>query len=119
MSYARPGEDSDVYVWSDGKTLYCELGDGEREFPSSKFSTRSHQEMHDHLLMHRRRGESVPDAALERLWHEARGLPYETPVEAALRELRECPECRGEDGRHKLDCGHRPGRGDNVFRVTM
>lgn len=82
MSYARPGEGSDVYVWGDGKLLHCEA-------EGKTYTTTSHEEMWEHLRMHRRRGHTVPEKALDRLWCEARGFPYETDVQAAMRTLKE------------------------------
>lgn len=82
MSYARPGEGSDVYVYATGPILHCHYG-------NQLYETESHQEMHDHLMLHRSRGHAVPERALERLWCEARGLPFESDVEASLRALRE------------------------------
>lgn len=79
MSYANTDT---LYVWSDGKTLYCE-SDGK------EFTCTSPQEMWDHLRTHQRKGDYVPRDALERLWHEARGLPYETDVERSLKALKE------------------------------
>ena len=81
MSYAEPGLHSDVYVWSDGEVIYCDaLG--------KRFETTSRQQMMEHLWLHRRRGHKVPDEALDRLYAELMGIPYETAVEAELRHLR-------------------------------
>lgn len=87
MSYAEPGPNSDVYVWSDGRTLHCEMP-GPSNRPRT-FTCVHADDMWEHLRSHLRRGDKVPHTALDRLWHEARGLPYETDVEAALRELRD------------------------------
>lgn len=81
MSYAEPSPWSDVYVWRNGKVLHCEaLG--------KTYTATEAQSMYDHLRMHQRKGDRVPDAALERLWHEARGLPYRTDVERSLKALK-------------------------------
>ena len=81
MAYCRPGEGSDVYVYRTGDVLTCHA-------EGKAFTTTDEQSMIDHLMLHRRRGQKVPERTLERLWHEARGLPYETDVEAALKEAR-------------------------------
>jgi hypothetical protein len=71
VSYCRNnGQDSDVYVIEHvgnaktGPFLYCYCGDG----AGSQYFTRSG--MIDHLLEHRRRGDKVPDRALDRLASE-------------------------------------------------
>lgn len=81
MSYAQIGEDSDVYVWSNGDDLFCES-------EGKTFVCGQPRLMIEHLEMHKRRGHKVPDKALERLWHEHWGLPYETDVERSLKALR-------------------------------
>lgn len=77
MSYCRnDGQESDVYVIASGENAvlggarrsvwicYC----GEDWSPGNKSYTR--QGMVDHLLEHRRRGDRVPDRALDRLRKE-------------------------------------------------
>lgn len=90
MSYAEPSPWSDVYVYGtsgwpygadDKPVIVCESS-------GKSFVAKSAQEMWDHLRMHQRKGDKVPDKALERLWHEAKGLPYETDVERELRVLK-------------------------------
>jgi hypothetical protein len=83
MSYCRVGEGSDVYVikhvggyWA----CYCERDDNRQFSPDG---------MIDHLLLHRMRGDRVPQRALERLASEREGRPYETDVQRALREYDE------------------------------
>lgn len=84
MSYARIGEfGSDVYVYRDtAGVLFCQS-------VGKAFGCTDEQEMIDHLRSHRRRGQNVPQRALDRLEAERDGLPWETDVEAALRELKE------------------------------
>lgn len=66
MSYARPGADSDVYVyWSgpDDRPYWtccgCQLGEDPVVY--------SRREMIDHLRAHEERGHKVPAYAIERL----------------------------------------------------
>lgn len=87
MSYAEPNPWSDVYVWRDGERLHCEA-------EGRKYTCETEREMYQHLRMHVRKGDKVPDKALERLWHEMNGLPYETDIERVLRALR---TSRGDD----------------------
>lgn len=83
MSYARPGEGSDVYVYRGG-ALFCIGG-----FHSGwlTYETDSETEMLEHLHRHMDAGDEIPEKALERLAAERDGVPYETDVERALREL--------------------------------
>lgn len=84
MSYARVGEyGSDVYVYRKSPHLIvCHYG-------PHTFEASSEQEMLEHLHLHRRRGHSVPDRAFDRLICERDGIPYETDVEFAMREMQE------------------------------
>lgn len=90
MSYCRFGEDdSDVYVFRTGSrglgTLEC-CGCilGERSF-----YCQTEQQMIDHLHLHLAEGHLVPQKAFDRLEAERDGRPYETEVQAAMRNLRE------------------------------
>ena len=83
MSYCRTGEDSDIYVYRKRPNLLvCHSETG-------SFEASTEQEMIEHLLLHRRRGQRVPERALDRLKAERDGIPYETDVERALREMKE------------------------------
>ena len=80
MSYARWGCDgSDVYVYATkypdrdnkGRVVerwVCQHWVDEGGPPS--FYAKTHQEMIDHLLGHRERGDTVPESAFERLREE-------------------------------------------------
>jgi hypothetical protein len=72
MAYAQPGDDSDVYVWTDGHEINCG-GCGLYNVKVFSFTVAASepQQMIDHLLKHRDRGEKVPGHALERLTTEA------------------------------------------------
>jgi hypothetical protein len=85
MSYARFGwQGSDVYVFTSNQGIECcgcslqqrELVvDPDRILgwylknvgPTVEHIFRSNQQMIDHLMVHRERGETVPESALERL----------------------------------------------------
>lgn len=85
MAYAREGEfDSDVYVYR-GHSFIC-LG-GYHEM--GMYEANTEQDMINHLWFHREQGDTVPERALERLAAERDGVPWETDVERALRELKE------------------------------
>jgi hypothetical protein len=85
VSYCRVGEfESDVYVFRGG-ALVCYGGFHGDNF---MFEADTEIEMIEHLHRHRDAGDTVPERALERLAAERDGVPYETDVEAALRELR-------------------------------
>jgi hypothetical protein len=61
MSYARMGDDSDVYVYSTGYSLICQwCWGGNRDFYSTA-------DMLTHLDEHRAAGERVPDRCYEGL----------------------------------------------------
>lgn len=84
MSYARVSEGSDVYVVRTGTHVTCYCGDEGGQ-------DRDEQGMLDHLLGHLVAGEKVPQRALDRLRAERDGIPYETDVQRAIRELQEEP----------------------------
>lgn len=70
MSYAKKNRiDSDVYVFSDGKSWYCH----ECELTPPSFSCSTAQAMIEHLAAHRAAGHRVPDAAIARLETEQKG----------------------------------------------
>lgn len=74
MAYAKPGEDSDVYVWSDGKELNCSacsLYDGIAYVTSA--GPGGAGQMLSHLREHAAAGHQVPVRALARLEAEAAG----------------------------------------------
>lgn len=70
MAYARHGEDSDVYVFSDGEMLHCMDCS---ESAGLTFRTPSRQLMLEHLVQHIADGDLVPGHALERLANEIQG----------------------------------------------
>lgn len=85
MSYARPGEGSDVYVVrSDG--LICSGGFHGNGF---MFTVKTEAEMIEHLHRHIDAGDAVPESALLRLIIERDGWRYETDVERVLGELKD------------------------------
>lgn len=87
MSYAEPGEGSDVFVYrTSPKTIVCNWANRE------SYEAKSEIEMIEHLYSHRRRGHLVPERALEHLWAEHYHRPYETDVQRSLRALKGIPE---------------------------
>ncbi len=68
MSYCRFGEESDVYVYTDGAELHCcacRMTD-----KRSDFLTARRTDMIEHLEQHIRHGHEVPRDAFERLRRE-------------------------------------------------
>jgi hypothetical protein len=82
MSYCRFNDvDSDVYVIEGFKGLWCvNCGYSKK----GTYVTKSHKQMINHLRMHRRMGNKVPDRAMERLRRELR-LGYK-PGDVLLEE---------------------------------
>ena len=108
MSYARFGEGSDVYIYSDGEQLNCCGCCLDGDFASDDF-----EKICEHLIRHLDAGHKVPRYCIERLFVEALngewGLPcFDLPVSidlsgvdivnllrrtAALKEEEEEEEC--------------------------
>lgn len=61
MSYARLGQESDVYVFSTGTFLCCHFCE-----PQARFSQTT-ADMLEHLRGHQERGDKVPQSAFDRL----------------------------------------------------
>ena len=98
MSYCRFGwDDSDVYVFGTGDRIECCacLRHRSSGLPAS-FIAETEQEMIDHLLQHRALGDTVPQAALDRLEAERDGVEYQTTVEEAIDEIRRNPQMFGK-----------------------
>lgn len=66
MSYARFGEDSDVYIYDDGEKINCCGCKLDGDFASDVFD-----DICDHLTRHLDAGHKVPWYCIERLFHEA------------------------------------------------
>lgn len=82
MSYAQPGEGSDVYVYrTSPTTINCDWDNKE------SYEAKSILDMIEHLHSHRRRGHQVPERTLQRLWAEHYHRPYVTDVERSLKAL--------------------------------
>jgi hypothetical protein len=74
MSYARWGEDSDVYAYDAGSVLvccWCRLLRHDDNGPEPDFECNTPLGMIKHLKEHKALGHKVPDEALERLEKEA------------------------------------------------
>lgn len=79
MAYCRMGEDSDVYLVRDGSgSLIC-FHNREKSFDCVM-----EEDMIEHLLDHKARGDAVPDRAIRRLEDERDGVRHRTDVELAL-----------------------------------
>jgi hypothetical protein len=89
MSYCRWGEGSDFYLFRGGGELHL-IGPGPTG-PVQRVddSTDGRVLMRDVLLHHRHLGHEVRQDALDRLQAEIDGVPFETDVERAVRELTE------------------------------
>jgi hypothetical protein len=86
VSYARFGPNSDVYVFSDGAFFNCiHAGGG----PRASHCLDNEVQMLDHAYKDREAGLKVPDAVFGRLINEITGIPYETDVEAEIREVQQ------------------------------
>lgn len=84
MSYARFGDDSDVYIYSDGEKLNCCGCFLDGDFASAEF-----ENICEHLLRHLSAGHMVPRYCIERLFVEALngewGLPcFKLPASIRL-----------------------------------
>lgn len=84
MSYARFGQESDVYVFSDGDRLHCVWCRLCRAFESAVYA--EYPDMIAHLEEHRAAGHKVPDYALERLRQEGALHPSVTEVSRLERQ---------------------------------
>lgn len=82
MSYCRPGEDSDLYIYTNGYRIFVY---GDREHKS--FDVGSEQAVLDYLAELAKGGALVPQRAIDRLTAERDGLPYKTDVQRALEEF--------------------------------
>jgi len=69
MIYARFGADSDVYVFSDGESIYCYGGNHDKQGPYEVLA-KNPARMAGHLVSHRAAGDKVPESAIERLSRE-------------------------------------------------
>lgn len=70
MSYARFGDDSDVYVFIDGETLRLECCACLLRERLGHFQCRTRVQMLAHLEKHRAKGHKVPRSATMRLRRE-------------------------------------------------
>lgn len=87
MSYCRFWwDDSDVYVYESDRGIEC-CGCKLPEYARG-YTADDPEEMIAHLLLHRERGHTVPEYALETLREEA-GLPLAFPEKTALEYARE------------------------------
>lgn len=66
MSYARCGNDSDVYVIRDPNLQFI-CFPGTNKLHEAAFVCKTHQEMLEHLLLHRTVGDLVPERTINRI----------------------------------------------------
>lgn len=72
MSYCRKSKDSDVYVYFSDQYV---CGECELQFADVRLETPI--QMLEHLVRHRKQGDLVPDAAIERLQQDVKRGWYE------------------------------------------
>lgn len=86
MSYARMGNDSDIYVILSGYGYICYNCKLQREFKNvpgihRDFVTEDVEKMTLHVVGHKAKGHMVPDYCINRLLSEIEWLEYELKYE--------------------------------------